>query len=117
NYDFDAMATVGMPETPVPQFVDDLLARAANVVPALAATRVEAVRVTTRPIPGDGMPVAGYVPGVEGLYAMVMHSGVTIGPLVARLAALEIVDGAVDSRLDLLRPDREMRPATSVREN
>lgn len=117
NYDFDAMVMAGTPEVPIPDFADDLLARAAKVIPALASTRIEAVRITTRPIPGDGMPVAGFVPGVEGLYAMVMHSGVTIGPLVARLAAREIAGGAVDSRLERFRPDREMRPATSVREN
>lgn len=117
NYDFDAMATAEMPEVPLPAFAEALMARAANVVPALTSTRIDAVRITTRPIPGDGMPVAGFVPGAEGLYAMVMHSGVTIGPLVARLAAREIVDGVVDSRLEAFRPGREMRPATSVREN
>lgn len=117
HYDFDAMVTAGTQETPPPAFVDQLLARASNVIPALSATRIEAVRITTRPIPGDGMPVAGFVPGVDGLYAMVMHSGVTIGPLVARLAAREIVDGVVDSRLETFRPGREMRPAVSVKEN
>lgn len=117
HYDFDALVMADMPEDPLPAFAGDLLARAANVIPALRTTRIEAVRVTTRPIPGDGLPVAGFVPGVAGLYVMVMHSGVTIGPLVARLAAREIVDGMVDSRLEAFRPGREMRPAASVREN
>lgn len=117
HYDFDAKATAEMPEIPIPAFADELLARATNVIPALSATRIEAVRVTTRPIPGDGMPVAGFIPGAEGLYAMVMHSGVTIGPLIARLAAREIVDGVVDSRLEAFRPGREMRAAVSVKEN
>lgn len=117
NDDFDAMVTDGTPEDPVPGFTDELLVRAMHVIPALAGTHIEAVRITTRPIPGDGMPVAGFVPGVEGLYVLVMHSGVTIGPLVARLAAREIVDGVVDSRLEAFRPGREMTPAASVKEN
>jgi glycine/D-amino acid oxidase-like deaminating enzyme len=115
--DFDAMVDDGTLEMPIPAFVDDLMARAVAVVPAVTASRVEAIRVTTRPIPGDGKPVAGFVPGVEGLYVMVMHSGVTIGPLVARLAAREIVDGIAETRLAPFRPGREIHPSTSIKEN
>lgn len=117
HYDFDAMVTAETPDRPVPDFTHDLLERATDVIPALAGSGVDAVRIATRPIPGDGMPVAGYVPGVDGLYTLVMHSGVTLGPLLGRLAAREIVEGDVDARLETFRPGREMRRPESVKEN
>lgn len=73
-------------------------------------------RTTTgfRPTPEDGFPVIGRVPGLDGLYLAVMHSGVTLAPAVGLFAAQEIVER---QRPDLLRPfgaDRfEMRAATN----
>lgn len=50
-----------------------------------------------RPVPGDGLPVAGHGP-VAGLWLAVMHSGATLAPVVAELLAEEIT-GAPDSPL------------------
>ena len=56
-----------------------------------------------RPIPADGLPVIGPAPDLPGLYLAVMHSGITLAPLVGRLSAEEIVG---DSALDVLEPYR-----------
>ena len=56
-----------------------------------------------RPIPADGFPVIGEAPGLPGLYLAVMHSGITLAPLVGRLSAEEIVGGHA---LDVLEPYR-----------
>ena len=56
-----------------------------------------------RPIPADGFPVIGEAPGLPGLYLAVMHSGITLAPLVGRLSAEEIVGGHA---LDVLKPYR-----------
>jgi glycine/D-amino acid oxidase-like deaminating enzyme len=56
-----------------------------------------------RPMPQDGFPIVGYPRANANIYVTVMHSGVTLGPLVGRLAALEILDGA---RIDVLAPYR-----------
>ena len=40
------------------------------------------VNVGVRPVPLDGLPVIGEVPNVMGVFAAIMHSGVTLGPLV-----------------------------------
>jgi glycine/D-amino acid oxidase-like deaminating enzyme len=56
-----------------------------------------------RPIPADGFPVIGEAPGLPGLYLAVMHSGITLAPLVGRLSAEEIIGGHT---LDLLEPYR-----------
>ncbi len=40
--------------------------------------RLDSVRLGARPMPVDGLPVIGPVPGVSGAYIAVMHSGVTL---------------------------------------
>ncbi|MDH4108700.1 MAG: FAD-binding oxidoreductase [Gammaproteobacteria bacterium] len=62
-------------------------------VPALAAARVEHAGVGWRPMPADGLPVLGRARSVPGLYFAVMHSGITLAPLIGRLAATEILEG------------------------
>jgi glycine/D-amino acid oxidase-like deaminating enzyme len=82
------------------------LAVVAAHLPALAGARVEAVRVGVRPMPRDERPMVGALPGVDGFYVVVSHSGVTLGPLWGRVAAAEILDGALDPRLAPYRPAR-----------
>ena len=71
---------------------------------------LERVSVGLRPIPEDRLPAVGAARGVEGLYVAVMHSGVTLAPIIGRLAAAEILDGV---RVELLDPFRPERFATS----
>jgi glycine/D-amino acid oxidase-like deaminating enzyme len=46
-----------------------------------------------RPMPKDGLPIAGRVPGIEALYVAVMHSGITNAPAIGAYAAEEIIHG------------------------
>jgi glycine/D-amino acid oxidase-like deaminating enzyme len=80
-----------------------LLMRMSAVLPELASTGVEKMTQGFRPMPADGFPIVGFAPGRLDLYVAVMHSGVTLGPLVGRLAATEILDGL---RVDPLAPYR-----------
>lgn len=82
------------------------LAAMAAHLPALAGARVEATRIGVRPMPPDERPMVGAMPGVDGFYVVVSHSGVTLGPLWGRLAAAEILEGTLDPRLGPYRPDR-----------
>ncbi len=68
--------------------------------------RLVSVRVGARPMPADGLPVIGPLPGVTGAYVTVMHSGVTLAPAVARLVAAEVVHGVEAEELAGLRPHR-----------
>ena len=54
---------------------------------------IEHETIGLRPIPKDGMPVVGAIDGVQGLYVAVMHSGMTLAPIVGRMAVGEILDG------------------------
>ena len=67
---------------------------------------LDSVGVGYRPIPRDGLPIIGTVPQINGLYVAVMHAGVTLAPLVGRLAAQELLDGAEAAALATCRPTR-----------
>ena len=59
-----------------------------------------------RPMPADGLPVIGELPGVSGAYVAVMHSGVTLAPVAARFVAAEVVAGLDVDELSGVRPTR-----------
>ena len=56
-----------------------------------------------RVLPKDGFPIVGFADGPPDIYVTAMHSGMTLGPLVGRLAAAEILDRV---EVDLLAPYR-----------
>lgn len=64
------------------------------------------IKVGNRPIPQDGLPIIGRTTDIEGLYLLVMHSGVTLAAIAGRLAAAEILNDQDDSLLSLYRPKR-----------
>jgi glycine/D-amino acid oxidase-like deaminating enzyme len=63
-------------------------------------------RFGLRPVPADGHSCVGALPEIPGYYEAVTHSGVTLGPLVGRLLAREILTGEVDPLIAPFRPDR-----------
>jgi glycine/D-amino acid oxidase-like deaminating enzyme len=82
-----------------------LLEGARQLSPLLIETAtLDKVVSAVRPMPSDGLPVVGFVE--QGLYVAVTHSGITLGPLLAALAAGEILQH-VDC--DLLAPYRPSR--------
>lgn len=102
-------------------YVDDTPANSPNVIAAKAMATItgalrrseglalESVDVGIRPIPADDLPIVGFTPQLSGLYAVIMHAGVTLAPVVGRLAANEILDGAREGLLDACRPARFQR--------
>jgi glycine/D-amino acid oxidase-like deaminating enzyme len=72
---------------------------------------VEEVRVAFRPRPPDGFPIVGPVPGVPGAYLVCTHSGVTVGAIVGRLAARELLAGTDEPLLAAFRADRAITSA------
>ena len=88
------------------EHADDLLRRAVHYLPALAGARAIPTPVGYRPMPIDELPVIGFCDAAPNLYIALMHSGVTLAPLVGELAAVEIVDGARVEMLASYRPER-----------
>lgn len=102
----DATVTPELGVNPGMQQAEELVERLAKVLPGIAPVKPEAARVTIRPIPGDGVSAIGPVPGVEGYYVMVTHSGATLSPALGAIAADEIVNGTKRPELASFRPAR-----------
>ena len=91
------------------EHADDLLSRAVHYLPALADARAIPTPVGYRPMPIDELPVIGFCDAAPNLYIALMHSGVTLAPLVGELATVEIVDDARVEMLASYRPERFIR--------
>jgi glycine/D-amino acid oxidase-like deaminating enzyme len=97
----------GTPSTDTSRAVGErFLKAAAQVLPAFATTEVDKVTLGWRPLPQDEFPVIGFPPTRRDVYITVMHSGVTLSPLVAQLAAVEILDSVEAEPLVPYRPAR-----------
>ena len=75
----------------------------------VADAAIEDVRIGWRPLPIDGHPVLGTSPARPDVYLAIMHSGVTLAPIVGQLAAHELTEGTPVERLDEYRPDRTFK--------
>ena len=64
------------------------------------------LRVSYRSLPADGFTIAGFAAGLSRTYCLVTHSGITLGPLLGRLAAEELVDDSQQDLLENFRPTR-----------
>jgi glycine/D-amino acid oxidase-like deaminating enzyme len=89
-----------------PPWAHALLDRARAVLPALESVDLDHVRIGVRPVPRDGHTVCGRLPDWANVYVAVTHSGITLGPLLGRLLAEEIVEGRRDLLLADFRPER-----------
>ena len=81
-----------------------LLGQVRALLPGVAGLALKEVLIGLRPMPADGFPAVGFA--ADGLYVAVLHSGVTLAPVVGRFAAAEILDGADIGLLAPYRPSR-----------
>ena len=64
------------------------------------------IKIGTRPVPIDGFPVVGNIEGHKGVFVAVMHSGVTLAPLIGQLLASEMLKSSKSPLLETFRPSR-----------
>lgn len=83
-----------------------ILAMARQYVPELSQVRQADVGIGWRPMPEDGLPIIGFGKHSPLVYYATMHSGVSLAPIVGRLAAEEILDGTPLPELKDFRPQR-----------
>jgi glycine/D-amino acid oxidase-like deaminating enzyme len=87
-----------------------LLAEASRVLEGNPKLGLRDYGVGPKPIPGDGEPVLGALPNVEGCYVAFSHSGATLGLIAGELLAEEIATGRKHPLLQPFRPER-FKPA------
>jgi glycine/D-amino acid oxidase-like deaminating enzyme len=85
---------------------DRILGRIATYLPAAKAATFDFLTLGFRPMPLDGFPVVGALPGVAGVYTVVTHSGVTLAPILGELVSREILTGELADSLAPYRPGR-----------
>lgn len=78
-------------------------------LPAISEAEFEHVYIGWRPLPLDGHPVIGPSARHPNVYLAVMHSGVTLAPIVGELVTEELLQGRVMAQLASFRADREFR--------
>ena len=80
-------------------------AAAARLQDALQEVEVtwQQVALAARPVPQDGLPVIGAC-GPEGLFTAVMHSGLTLAPVVAEILAAQVMGRASNTQASLVAP-------------
>lgn len=103
--DLDHQADPAQPPAPDGELGASLLRRLRHIVTGTLGAQLASLRVGQRAVPADGLSVAGFLGARERVYTLATHSGITLGPLLGRLAAREITSGAPDERLEF-RPGR-----------
>ncbi len=102
------MEKVGFDQRPTAAGVRDLLSAVCELLPAAWGATFLDARAGLRPSSGDGLPVIGPSPDVEGLVYAAGHfrNGILLAPLTAAIVADFIEHGRVDSAMRTLGPDR-----------
>jgi glycine/D-amino acid oxidase-like deaminating enzyme len=73
----------------LPPFVQDAI----RMLPFLKKVDTLRIFAHLRPMPADRHPIYDQVPGIEGFYIAVGHSGITLAPLTGKIFTDWIVDG------------------------
>lgn len=71
--------------------IHGLLSEASSVLEGRPPLIFESYGMGPKPIPGDGEPVVGALPGLANAYAVFSHSGATLGLIIGELLAREVV--------------------------
>jgi glycine/D-amino acid oxidase-like deaminating enzyme len=79
---------------------------ATRVLPRFGQVGTASARIGVRPVPADGLPISGWLNPERTVYALVSHSGINLAPVLARLAASEILQGGTEEPLEPFRPSR-----------
>ncbi|HET7046376.1 MAG TPA: FAD-dependent oxidoreductase [Gaiellaceae bacterium] len=108
-FELDEAAALDDAAERAPGLAGEFARRLHETLALAVPVEVEVVRVGRRALPADGLPIVGRPDGVEGLYVVVAHSGITLCLALGALAAAEVVSGREERLLDPFRPGRFAR--------
>ncbi|MBK5016713.1 FAD-binding oxidoreductase [Pantoea sp. S62] len=104
--DLDYCANPAAPATVQGYVGQEMLNRLRRLFDNSESAKIEHIAVGQRARPADGLPGIGYVTPHKRTYLMVTHSGMTLGPLLGRLAAHEMLTGQRAELLHDFSPER-----------
>jgi glycine/D-amino acid oxidase-like deaminating enzyme len=100
------VAGAGTAEPDASETAEEIFEQARRFLPALADAGIDHTTLGYRVMPEDEYPILGFSEQCPNLYIAATHSGVTLAPLIGRLAVIEILDGVPVSLLGPYRPSR-----------
>ena len=83
-----------------------IIDKIARFLPAAQKAQPHHLTLGFRPMPADRFPILGYLPKSSTIYVAVMHSGVTLAPIVGRMVTSELIGDKQEEILSPFRPDR-----------
>lgn len=104
--DLDDQANPHAPAPPTGAIAHEILSRLRGLFENTASARIEQLSVGQRSRPADGLPAVGFLTRRQRVYVAATHSGITLGPLLGRLIAEELVQGHRSALLADYAPDR-----------
>lgn len=104
--DLDSQADPASPPKSASDIGAELINRLEEVLTMGGLATIDSIRVGQRALPADGLTVAGFTDDDRRCYAAATHSGITLGPLLGRLIAAEVLDKERSPMLSDFRPGR-----------
>ncbi|GAA4843049.1 FAD-binding oxidoreductase [Saccharopolyspora rosea] len=104
--DLDADADPANPPAIDGDHARQLCARLNDLLDGTEGAHLQSLRIGQRAMPADGRTVAGFLGDRGRIYTLATHSGITLGPLLGRLAAQEVLTGDPADLLADFRPQR-----------
>jgi glycine/D-amino acid oxidase-like deaminating enzyme len=109
----DRKVEPGAPPDAISGIAADVVEAAFAHLEVVQIPQVERAVVGIRALTGDLLPAVGWLPGADGVYVAVTHSGVTLAPVLGELIAAEVLDGTDERLLRTFRPARFATPTVS----
>ena len=99
---------VGFDDQPTAEGRDSIMNNLLNVVPSLAEAELVLQTACLRPLPADGLPIIGEVPGWRGVYLATGHwmKGILLSPVTARIITDLVIKGSTSLPVEPLAPLR-----------
>lgn len=88
------------------EHAERMMTIAKRFLPGIANSKIEDVMIGWRPLPVDGHPVLGTSPARPDVYLAILHSGVSLAPIVGQLVAHELLENTSVQQLNAFRPSR-----------
>ncbi|KOT99132.1 fructosyl-amino acid oxidase [Streptomyces rimosus subsp. pseudoverticillatus] len=104
--DLNAHVDPATPPSPDGEIAQTLAQRWSALLPDQGGRPQIDLRVSLRSLPVDGHTVAGYASAQSRIYCLVSHSGITLAPILGRLATTEITTDQEQDLLAAFRPTR-----------
>lgn len=88
------------------QHFNNMLDQTKLFIKNIGNIEVESIEIGWRPLPLDGLPIIGFLNSIQDTYVATMHSGISLGPIIAKIVAQEITENINNILLNDFRPSR-----------